>query len=543
MNIPEGYKLLGIGEEGKALSTNSCSFTYYEKQNLVIIAKNQTENNQKYELPETGGIGTNRFTAVGLALMTGSLMCGYVFNKLIKKENIYKKKVRNMNMKKMKKVMALLLSVIMILAMSATVFAAQTKITITGGDNGSEYSAYRLLNLTTSTTGTGENEKTNYSYTLNSKYESVLKSVTGKTTEKDILSYISSLDAAGIRTFADTVYQNVKNMSADYTTKNDEFSVDQGYYLITETKVGTTGKPAQTGSVSLVMLDTAGNKDISVKTKKDVPEVVKKVKDVNDSTGEKSGWQDSADADIGDEIEYQLTGTVSEKIGDYKGYYYEFVDTMTHLTYVNNSAEVTVNGKVCTNDFEINWDTAKKVLTVKIADLKTILGVNKDSKVVVTYKAKLDDNAVVGSEGNPNTVYLKYANNPYQNGDGTNDTGKTPTDKNIVFTYKVLADKVDENGNALKGAKFELFKQNEDSTWKSLGEQAGTGTDENKFAWSGLDDGIYKLVENKVPDGYNKLDDQIFTVTGTHDSESDDPKLTDLTGNVTTGTITFDKDY
>ena len=110
-------------------------------------------------------------------------------------------------------------------------------------------------------------------------------------------------------------------------------------------------------------------------------------------------------------------------------------------------------------------------------------------------------------------------------------------------TYKEdrLMNKVDENGNALKGAKFEQFKQNEDSTWKSLGEQAGTGTDENKFAWSGLDDGIYKLVETKVPDGYNKLDDQIFTVTGTHDSESDDPKLTDLTGNVTTGTITFDK--
>ena len=81
VDIPEGYKLLGIGEEGKTLSTNSCSFTYYEKQNLVIIAKNQTENNQKYELPETGGIGTNRFTAVGLALMAGSLMCGYVMRR------------------------------------------------------------------------------------------------------------------------------------------------------------------------------------------------------------------------------------------------------------------------------------------------------------------------------------------------------------------------------------------------------------------------------------------------------------------------------
>ena len=81
VNIPEGYKLLGIGEEGKALSTNSCSFTYYEKQNLVIIAKNQTENNQKYELPETGGIGTNRFTAVGLSLMAASLMCEYVMRR------------------------------------------------------------------------------------------------------------------------------------------------------------------------------------------------------------------------------------------------------------------------------------------------------------------------------------------------------------------------------------------------------------------------------------------------------------------------------
>ena len=56
---------------------------------------------------------------------------------------------------------------------------------------------------------------------------------------------------------------------------------------------------------------------INVATKEDVPTVEKKVKDTNDSTGETSEWQDSADADIGDELEYKLTGTVSAKIANY----------------------------------------------------------------------------------------------------------------------------------------------------------------------------------------------------------------------------------
>ena len=46
----------------------------------------------------------------------------------------------------MKKILAVLASLIMVLAMGMTTFAAN--ITIKGGANGSQYAAYKLLNVT-----------------------------------------------------------------------------------------------------------------------------------------------------------------------------------------------------------------------------------------------------------------------------------------------------------------------------------------------------------------------------------------------------------
>lgn len=433
-------------------------------------------------------------------------------------------------MKKMKRLVALALSVVMVLAMSATAFAAT--ITITGGEKDSEYAAYKLLDLTTSGTE-------NYAYTLNSKYAEILKEVTQKDKEEDVISYISGLGDDAIRTFADTVYKKIVagKIEADATTNNDSFAnVEQGYYLIAETKVGTTS-----GSTSLVMLSTAAKEDISVTTKEDVPTVEKKVKDTNDSTGETSEWQDSADADVGDEIDYQLTGTVSKKIDSYKEYYYQFVDTMENLTYVDASVNVTVDGVDCTGQFTTEWNKDSKTLTVTCSDLKALKGVtvNKDTKVIVTYKAKLDESAKVGSEGNPNTVYLKYSNNPYDEGTGTPSTGETPKDKNIVFTYKTIVNKVDDKGNALTGATFTLEKfvadENGNDTYKGktgswVAQKQVETTPGTTFTFSGLDDGYYRLKETKAPDGYNKIEDIYFEISATHDITADDPELTELVG-------------
>ncbi|MCF0230656.1 MAG: isopeptide-forming domain-containing fimbrial protein, partial [Parasporobacterium sp.] len=155
---------------------------------------------------------------------------------------------------------------------------------------------------------------------------------------------------------------------------------------------------------------------------------------------------------------------------------------------------------------------------VRFADLKQIASVQAGSKVTVAYHAVLNENAVIGVEGNSNKAKLEYSNNPY--GDGT---GETPEDKVVVFTYELKANKVDKDGEALAGAGFTLYKFDEKANdYVAVGEEI-TGV--TTFSFHGQDAGMYKLVETTVPAGYNKADDIIFTVEAVYDTVSDNPKL------------------
>lgn len=66
------------GSDGYDVSYTNNDGVEVGKSEIVITNK---EREKSYILPETGGTGTNRFTAVGLALMAGSLMCGYVMRR------------------------------------------------------------------------------------------------------------------------------------------------------------------------------------------------------------------------------------------------------------------------------------------------------------------------------------------------------------------------------------------------------------------------------------------------------------------------------
>ncbi|HFU3804615.1 TPA: isopeptide-forming domain-containing fimbrial protein [Streptococcus suis] len=326
-----------------------------------------------------------------------------------------------------------------------------------------------------------------------------------------------------------------------------------GYYLVQNKTVGEN--EAYTNYILEVV------KDVTVTPKTDVPTVEKKVKDTNDTTGVTSDWQDSADHDINDKVPFQLTATLPENYDSYNSYYLNFSDELSAgLTYNKDAKVYVVNGTERTEVTNYFY-AAENGSSFAIKDLKQIAvdgaaTVDKNSKIVVEYTATLNENAIIGSKGNPNTVKLIYSNNPNNSGDGNQtpgtppttpptpptpptETGKTPKDTVIVFTYKTVVNKVDQNNKALEGAAFALYKivNGQEKLVKEY--QAGSAT---SFEFTGLDDGDYVLKETKTPAGYNSIADVKFRVTAEHDILSDNPALTSLSGTAASGELTFTAD-
>lgn len=341
-------------------------------------------------------------------------------------------------------------------------------------------------------------------------------------------------------------YTTNTSFSSNYSDGNHNYTIaglDDGYYLIRDT-AAVTGADAQTEYILTV------TKDTEVTPKSDVPESQKKVKDANDTTGIVSGWQDSADYDIGDSIPFQLTATLPDNYSEYKTYTMTFHDTEANgLSFKQDSVEVFVDNTKITQGYDVITDGLNDGCTfeIRFADLKTAdqamdeIAITKDSIIRVEYESVLNDQAVIGSDGNRNTMYLTYSNNPYGY-----ETGTTPADTVIVFTYQTIINKKDENNGELTGATFTLEKEIKGETgnsWKKIDEITGINT--SVFTFTGLDDGNYRLTETKAPDRYNTMEPVLFTVTATHDTDTDSDgvhNLSALTGTVENGVIQFTPD-
>ena len=456
----------------------------------------------------------------------------------------------------MKKLVSILLAMALILSLSTTAFA--TAVTIADDDAVTRtYNGYKLLNLTISPkTGThpdgcdGTNHVDgcyNYAYTVNEKYEGILKNLATEAGKTDIIEYLagqssdSKNDKNEITSFgslheaAEAIYAAIQdqNITPDANDMTDTANIDQGYWLFAD----VTNLSDKNAANSLVIVDTKGQDSLTITPKTGLPTLEKKVKDTNDSTGETTGWQDSADHDIKDTVDFQLTATMPENIASYDTYAIIFHDNLSEgltllpgtikvMMYANEDATTGTDVTASFNKPDTAPANGEFTISHNQNNINNVkaLGATKDSIFVVTYSATLNENAVIGAAGNPNTAYLEFSNNPYDDG-----TGKTKDDTVIVYTYKLIINKVDENNQALKGAGFTLYKKDATGNYNPIvvGKDADgktvtelKGADMTTFEWKGLDDGDYKLVENTVPAGYNKMADIEFTITAEHEAET-----------------------
>ena len=446
-------------------------------------------------------------------------------------------------MKLIKKIAAIMLSIMMVLGMASVVSAEGTasgtsaatkgKITIENVTAGQTYKIYRILELES------YNAETNsYAYKATNAWKNFINSngIKDVYVTIDANGYVTWKNNADAAAFAQKALAYANNTSNNISNNGfktvEEGSstvtfedLDLGYYLV-ESSVG-----------ALCGLTTTNN-EVTIAEKNGVPSVEKKVQE--DST---NAWGDSNTADIGQTVNFQTTITAQQGAQNYVLH-----DKMEAGLTFGGTVTVTKNGE---NVDATNY-TLKKATdlpatinddcTFEIAFTPEFCNKLKaNDQIIVTYSATLDDN-VVPKQEYKNETWLKYG----EDNETTHDKTTTKTFELPVFKYTT------KDGKKIKlaGATFTLSKNREGSDpiklVKTSEENAAEDTyrvakagdtdtvtavttpDSGKFTIKGLDADTYYLTETKQPDGYNKLSAPITVVI-------------DDNGNITVDTTTVNE--
>ena len=306
-----------------------------------------------------------------------------------------------------------------------------------------------------------------------------------------------------------------------------------------------------------------GTDSVKITPKKKIPTVEKKI--VSDRGGAE---HDAADSHIGQDVTYNLYGTIADNYDTYDSYFYQFSDQISKgLTLQKNSYKVYLYNtlQAAKTDLTHSNNTGKDITSAFIEEsssadltdgsvttrwtcgnLKAIqdVAITKDSCIVVSYTAQINKETVVGlasnKEGNPNTVTLYYSNNPM-----TNDQGHTVPDTVRDYTYGLKINKVDlGTEKALDGAKFTIQTTGaRDAAFDNLYVQDDGSLGENPCYFTttsgvikvtGLDAGKYTVTETSAPDGYTAVAPFTFEIKPNMNSDDPGAGLTDLTHELNT---------
>lgn len=404
--------------------------------------------------------------------------------------------------------------------------------------------------------------------------------INSESTPQEVADYLSTITYSTVVKKDDLLNKIAlaveKNVPADgdafaagraFEPKNADNTPNTGYYLFLtdDTGIGQlTENKKNTGTSPIFAV--VGGHPVVVAEKTSIPTVNKEVR-------EGTTWGKASDSYIGEEVEYRLTGSVASNIDTFTKYEYSFHDHLSvGLEASKDSVNVKIDGQptnACTVDLAATKDasgnlTGGQDLTISFSDLKaaaTAAGVTLtgDSKVVVTYKAKLTDKAEYKGTGNTNEVKLVYSNNPM-----TEDTGTSELDKvaDYVFGLDVTKTASDDSQKKLvAGFKVKMTKEGTTPVTgdKWLTETGGFTSDsgkagvfrtketDSKVFIPGLVAGEYEITECETPAGYNSISFTI-TVTPTYNETtgeltglnvipSSDMVTSELDGNVTSTRI------
>lgn len=344
----------------------------------------------------------------------------------------------------------------------------------------------------------------------------------------------------------------VDNLTEKTTTTNGAASgLAHGYWLFV-TKADTINEgEAGTSPIFTVV----GSTPVNVSEKTGIPTVEKKIVSDADNTE-----HDATDSQIGQDVTYNLYGTVAENFDKYGTYFYEFSDQISKGLTLQEGAKVYLyknrndakadlarkKGRDITTNFIKSTDTAAEdgSMTTKWTcdNLKTVKGVTKDSYIVVSYTARINEHAIVaGTESNNNAVILKYSNNPMDK----DSKGQTPPDTVKDYTYGLRINKVDLGTETkLPNAQFtittngdeknEQVKYVDDKGKLSTNEVILKTNGDGVITLTGLDAGVYTVKEVSAPDGYTAVDPFTFEIRPTMTDDGPAAGLTRVTGELKT---------